>query len=61
VGLHRITVFFETSDARELEAVQEAIKVAICPVPDHEAHRCRNRWMMMSSEIDEQELRELAI
>jgi hypothetical protein len=28
-------------------------------MPDHEAHRCRNRWMMLSSKLDGQELREL--
>jgi hypothetical protein len=60
LALHRITVLIETNEAGELESLQQSIETAICPAPvDAPVHRCPNRWMMMTSTLTDDEVREL--
>ena len=57
--LHRITVYVETDDGDTVDRLSEAFRREVCPFPDGEPHRCPNRWMIVASEVPEDELHEL--
>jgi hypothetical protein len=53
--LFSITAIVETEDEKDLEAVEEAIRRAICPYPGDADHRCPRGWMTMTHELAEDE------
>ena len=59
--LHRISVYVETEDEDDVtvDRLSDAFQQAICPFPATEPHTCPNRWMVISSEVPEDELEEL--
>lgn len=53
--LFSITAIVEAEDERDVDDVQLAIQLAICPYPDDVDHRCPRGWMTMSHELDDDE------
>ena len=53
--LVQIRVLVEVESPGVVDQLAEAFEAAICPHPGGADHRCRRRWFIVSSELDEDE------
>jgi hypothetical protein len=59
VPLYEIRVHFEAEREEEVDRLAAAFERAICPHRVDEAHRCPNRWSIMTIELDAAEAAKL--